>query len=161
MEFEMSTLIDRYDLSHNINYDGKKGLVGLKNIGNSCYMNTGIQCLSNTKELTEYFLSSAFTNHLNSTNPLGSNGLLACAYAKLIRDLWTCKNSEISPWDFKKAFSKFSPQFSGFGQHDSQEFIAALLDGLHEDTNLVKKKPVVPEIDFDGKDDSTASRLSQ
>lgn len=144
----MSTLIDRFDLGNNANYEGKKGLVGLKNIGNSCYMNTGIQCLSNTRELTEYFMSRNFTAHLNSSNPLGSSGVLACAYAKLVRDMWSCRNSEISPFDFKKAFVKFSPQFSGFGQHDAQEFIASLLDGLHEDTNLVKKKPVVPEAEI-------------
>lgn len=34
-------------------------------------------------------------------------------------------------------------QFSGYQQHDSQEFIAFLLDGLHEDLNRIKAKPYV------------------
>ena len=38
---------------------------------------------------------------------------------------------------------KFAPQFSGYQQHDSHELLAFLLDGLHEDLNLVRKKPFV------------------
>lgn len=33
------------------------GLCGLTNLGNSCYMNSALQCLSNTPQLTHYFLS--------------------------------------------------------------------------------------------------------
>lgn len=152
-------MIDKYDLGEAVSESGNKGLVGLKNIGNSCYMNTGIQCLSNTKELTKYFLSNNFISELNSTNPLGSSGSIACAYAKLIRDIWTVKNDQISPFEFKKVFSKFKVEFSGFGQHDAQEFITTLVDCLHEDTNQVKKKPVVEEADYDNKEDSVASKL--
>lgn len=54
-------------------------------------MNTGLQCLSNMRELTEYFQSTKLKDDLNSSNPLGSNGYLACAYARLIRDLWSVK----------------------------------------------------------------------
>ena len=38
---------------------------------------------------------------------------------------------------------RYAPQFVGYAQHDSQELLAFLLDGLHEDLNLVKKKPYV------------------
>lgn len=37
--------------------------------------------------------------------------------------------------------SKYAPQFNGFQQHDSQELLAFLLDGLHEDLNRVHDKP--------------------
>ncbi len=39
--------------------------------------------------------------------------------------------------------ARYAPQFVGYAQHDSQELLAFLLDGLHEDLNLVKKKPYV------------------
>jgi ubiquitin C-terminal hydrolase len=45
----MSQLLSKYNLQENKMYDGKKGIVGLRNLGNTCYMNSGIQCLSNTK----------------------------------------------------------------------------------------------------------------
>jgi ubiquitin C-terminal hydrolase len=44
-------------------------------------MNSGLQCLSNTKEITDYFMSNGFLKDINSSNPLGTKGNLACAYA--------------------------------------------------------------------------------
>ena len=38
---------------------------------------------------------------------------------------------------------KHAPQFVGNAQHDSKEFLAFLLDGLHEDLNQVRDKPYV------------------
>lgn len=62
-------------------YGGRKGLVGLRNLGNTCYMNSGLQCLSNTKEMTDYLMSNNFIQEINQNNPLGTKGYLACAYA--------------------------------------------------------------------------------
>ena len=45
---------------------------------------------------------------------------------------------------------RFAPQFSGYQQHDSQELVAFLLDGLHEDLNRVLKKPYVEKPDWEG-----------
>ena len=47
------------------------GLVGLQNLGNTCFLNSSMQCLSHTPLLTQYFLSNAFVNDINKTNVLG------------------------------------------------------------------------------------------
>lgn len=49
---------------------------------------------------------------------------------------------------------RFAPQFSGYQQQDSQELLAFLLDGLHEDLNRVKKKPYLELKDANGRPDA-------
>lgn len=48
---------------------------------------------------------------------------------------------------------KYAPRFTGFQQHDSQELLAFLLDGLHEDLNRVHDKPYVELKDSGGRPD--------
>lgn len=155
----MNSLLSKFSLSNNEVFAGYKGLVGLRNLGNTCYMNTGIQCLSNTREFTEYFMTNRFLRDINSNNPLGSGGYIACCYSKLIREMWAGKEQDVSPWELKKVISNFAPQFAGYGQHDSQELISTLLDALHEDTNIVKVKPTVEIEDDDNRTDEEGSRL--
>lgn len=63
---------------------GKLGLVGLQNLGNTCYMNAALQCLSNCQKLTEYFLSKKYLSEINMTNNLGHKGKIAKNYGKLL-----------------------------------------------------------------------------
>jgi hypothetical protein len=49
----------------------------------------------------------------------------------------------VAPRQFKARVARFAPQFAGYSQHDSQELLAFLLDGLHEDVNRVKNKPYI------------------
>lgn len=128
------------------------GLTGLDNLGNTCFMNSAVQCLAHTSKLVDYFLGD-FHKEVNPHNPLGMKGELAYAFGDLLRKLWAIDRTPVAPRQFKARLGRFAPQFSGFNQHDSQELLSFLLDGLHEDLNRVKCKPYSEAKDSDGRPD--------
>lgn len=66
----------------------------------------------------------------------------------------------VTVFHFQTQVGRFAPQFSGYQQQDSQELLAFLLDGLHEDLNRVKKKPYVALSDADGRPDEVLTQAS-
>ncbi|XP_007253331.3 ubiquitin carboxyl-terminal hydrolase 4 [Astyanax mexicanus] len=134
------------------------GLCGLSNLGNTCFMNSALQCLSNSPPLTEYFLEDQYEAEINRENPLGMRGEIAEAYADLVKQMWLSRSSYVAPRTFKTQVGRFAPQFSGYQQQDSQELLAFLLDGLHEDLNRVKKKPYLALRDAEGRPDEIVAK---
>jgi ubiquitin carboxyl-terminal hydrolase 8 len=129
------------------------GVIGLKNLGNTCFINSSLQCLSATIPLTDYFLGYDYRSEINKENFLGTGGELVFAYAELMKRMWMGNRSVVEPSDFKEKLSTFAPQFGGYHQHDSQELLSYLLDGIHEDLNRVKTRPFVEDKDCDGTHD--------
>ncbi|XP_066207127.1 ubiquitin carboxyl-terminal hydrolase 4 isoform X2 [Saccopteryx leptura] len=134
------------------------GLCGLGNLGNTCFMNSALQCLSNTAPLTDYFLRDEYEAEINRDNPLGMKGEIAEAYAELVKQMWSGRDAHVAPRMFKTQVGRFAPQFSGYQQQDSQELLAFLLDGLHEDLNRVKKKPYLELKDANGRPDAVVAK---
>merc|ERR1719424_418739 len=129
------------------------GVVGLSNLGNTCFMNSIIQCLSNLPLLRRYFDSELHVPDLNRDNPLGAQGAVAEAFCGLLKLLWGETASVVSPRKFKFVMGQHAPQFVGYAQHDSQELLNFLLDKLHEDLNRVKSKPYVENFEANGEPD--------
>lgn len=126
--------------------DIRIGMTGLKNLGNSCYMNSTLQCLSATFSLARFLLDGSYKKAINRTNPLGTQGALAEAFAQLVRVMWSEQYTVVSPITFRETMARFAPSFRGFDQHDSQEFLAILLDFLHEDLNYIVTRPPAIEM---------------
>uniref|UniRef100_A0A8D0G081 Ubiquitin carboxyl-terminal hydrolase n=1 Tax=Strix occidentalis caurina TaxID=311401 RepID=A0A8D0G081_STROC len=127
------------------------GFTGLVNLGNTCFMNSVIQSLSNTRELRDYFHDRSFELEINCNNPLGTGGRLAIGFAMLLRALWKGTHHAFQPSKLK--VGPQASQFTGYAQHDAQEFMAFLLDGLHEDLNRIQNKPYTETVDSDGRPD--------
>jgi len=77
-----------------------------------------------------------------------------------MKEAWLGSRSVVSPKDFKRKLARFAPRFAGTRQHDAQEFLSFLLDGIHEDLNLVIKKPYIEDIEGDGTNDEKVSMKS-
>jgi ubiquitin carboxyl-terminal hydrolase 8 len=121
------------------------GACGLSNLGNSCYMNSAIQCMSYLPLLRSYLLGTLYRTNgdLNRDNPLGTGGKLLEEFAELLRSMWSAKLAEKSPNRFRLHLGKSNEQFACADQQDAQEFLNYMIDVLHEDSNRVRKKPYV------------------
>lgn len=117
-------------------------------MGNTCYMAAGLQCLSNIPSFREYFLSDQFSSDINRENPLGWRGRVAEEFAALLKAVWSSQlYQSVRPSAFKQMLGRLNAQFDGWEQQDCQEFLAFLMDGLHEDLNRVKVKPLTDAVD--------------
>ncbi|XP_041947751.1 ubiquitin carboxyl-terminal hydrolase 2 isoform X2 [Alosa alosa] len=135
-------------LRNSENSKNAQGLVGLRNLGNTCFMNSILQCLSNTHDLRDYCLRNCHLTDLNKS--CRAKVALMDEFAKLTQTLWTSAGNEaISPSDFKTQIQKYAPRFVGYNQQDAQEFLRFLLDGLHNEVNRVVGRPRIPVEDFD------------
>ncbi|XP_065190122.1 ubiquitin carboxyl-terminal hydrolase 32-like [Sycon ciliatum] len=136
----------------------ERGTTGLSNLGNTCFLNSAVQSLSNTQPLSMYFCANKHLDELNRSNPMGMKGHVAKRYGDLVHDLWSGTSKSIAPLKLRWTIARYATQFNTFQQQDAQELLAFLLDGLHEDLNRIEKKPYVELQDSDGREDTVVAQ---
>ena len=119
-------------------------LIGLQNIGATCFMNATLQCLSQTKDLTNYFLDtnrSADKIRNNNIAMKNRNDLqLSPVYLELVKDLWNKNNVNgyIEPRRFMKTVEDMNPLFKLGQAGDSKDFIIFILEQFHNELKIIK-----------------------
>ncbi|XP_032461178.1 ubiquitin carboxyl-terminal hydrolase 31 isoform X2 [Phocoena sinus] len=125
------------------------GVAGLRNHGNTCFMNATLQCLSNTELFAEYLALGQYRAGRPEPSPdpeqpagrgAQGQGEVTEQLAHLVRALWTLEYTPQHSRDFKSIVSKNALQYRGNSQHDAQEFLLWLLDRVHEDLNHAVKQ---------------------
>lgn len=115
----------------------EKGVTGLANMRNTCYMNAALQALRHNTEISAFFLENRYEQWIQR-KPDSKKVDLVKAYADLLRSLWSAsKPAYVRPTGFLQSMIPAAVQ-AGFDQfqvplqHDSHEFLTFLLDQLHE-----------------------------
>lgn len=127
------------------------GLIGLINIGNTCYMATVLQCLFHVPLFIDLVNSSAWTDPPNDNK----DGEVFKTFTDLFRCVWSPTEPVASPLALKTALEKHYPQFCGKDPHDSHEFLMCLLRHLHEEK--IKKTSIRQSITVNAAYDADAS----
>ncbi|XP_068396239.1 ubiquitin carboxyl-terminal hydrolase 33 isoform X5 [Eschrichtius robustus] len=105
-----------------------RGLTGLKNIGNTCYMNAALQALSNCPPLTQFFLDCGGLARTDK------KPAICKSYLKLMTELWhKSRPGFVVPTNLFQGIKTVNPAFRGYSQQDAQEFLRCLMDLLHEE----------------------------
>ncbi|CAF1260025.1 unnamed protein product [Rotaria sp. Silwood1] len=132
-----------YTSTYSFNLDAKPK--GLDNLGNTCFMNSALQCLVHVLPLTEFFMKSFTQTHstddsVNKPNPFYTYGEVTGAYAELLWNLLKPDRSSYLYYDYslrpsrmKKTIGRLEPRFATWDQQDAQEFMTLLLDTIHQE----------------------------
>ena len=113
-------------------------MIGLENIGQTCYMNAALQCFSNSYALVNYFLDSNKISLIKSVLEMNSQDQpqLTTEYQELIYNLWIKKSKNYySPHNFKTTVGKIEPLFKNFEANDAKDFVNFIIMRLHEELN--------------------------
>jgi ubiquitin C-terminal hydrolase len=115
----------------NIDFYKNKGLSGLANLGNTCFINSCIQVLSHTYELNSFLEEESYKKKLQNKY----DSVLILEWDNLRKIMWN-SNCVVSPGKFIKTIQKVSglkniEMFTGYSQNDLPEFLLFIIDCFH------------------------------
>ena len=110
------------------------GIIGLINIGATCYMNATLQCFSNLRRFRAYLLSKEIYQNLEENK--FKNKKLSFALAEVLKNLWEKLEQRFyAPENFKKVISEMNPLFKGIAANDPKDLILFVLETMHNEMN--------------------------
>jgi len=125
-----------------IKFSADQGRIGIKNLGNTCYMNSALQCLGHTRELLNYFISGEYKKDLIKQEDKDVESELlyyfSTYFGDFIHELWSDSREAINPNNLRNTLIKIYPQFDNNFQQDAHEVLTLILDSLHQQLNRVK-----------------------
>ena len=145
-QFQQMLPMYRKNFNHIDDISKPYGIVGLTNLGNTCYMNSVLQCLFNIPVFKDIITNSKIIESLypyvissvDESNKKNYSVILAQSQStitfqmyKLINAIWSNQSKHIRPINFKNVFGNKIEGFQSFEQQDVQEALLCILDTIH------------------------------
>ncbi|CCW67756.1 unnamed protein product [Phytomonas sp. Hart1] len=108
------------------------GLCGLTNVGNTCYMNSALQCLSNIPRFRDQMLYFPASHYINAP--------LVHQVVGLLTEMWSGQKECVKTEAVNRVFGQKVKRFTGYQQQDACEFVEVLLDRMQEEINQVSER---------------------
>mmetsp|Transcript_32576 Transcript_32576/g.103174 ORF Transcript_32576/g.103174 Transcript_32576/m.103174 type:complete len:735 (-) Transcript_32576:61-2265(-) len=139
-----------------------KGLSGLPNLGNTCYLNAPVQVLVHTPSFAGFFVDCAdfIPPRLEVGNSRAiTQRRMVHSLADIVYQVWDEGLKVASPHNFVRDVLDLNPDYRGLGQQDAQEFLRRTLDVLHEE--LQESTPFLHQRPLDASSEAQKSSSVQ
>ena len=145
-------------------------LIGLDNIGATCYMNATLQCLCNIPKFVNYFKYKKYLINFVIDDLIRGNKSLSSSFKLLIEQLWpdrlyhkpasyaaygsignnntfsNKKNESFAPEEFKKKISDMNELFKGVAANDAKDLVQFLIMTLHQELNMSTNQNIIHNV---------------